>query len=203
MTKTFDVDLFLFDYQGYGKSLGRPGQESIIRDGVRCYDHLRRRGYKNEQILVCGESLGGSVAVYIAHKRDCKQLILISTFTTLVDVVKYHSKKFGIIGMIGSLFYSTLPSKNWIPHVKCPIIIFHSPDDNLIPFYHAEILYRKISHDNKMLVRIKGNHSTPVLEVGPLRMLADFISKDNAIQDKDIQDLVDSVKIHIYIKGYQ
>ena len=54
----------MFDYRGYGKSTGYPSQETIYQDGQSVYDWMIKSNIKPEDVIVWGESLGGTVAHY-------------------------------------------------------------------------------------------------------------------------------------------
>ncbi|MEA2625992.1 MAG: uncharacterized protein QOD06_2037, partial [Candidatus Binatota bacterium] len=84
------VGVLAYDYRGYGKSSGRPSEIGVGLDAEAAYDHLRTLGVAPERILGFGESLGGAVTVHLASRRPLAALVLVSTFTTLRDVARYH-----------------------------------------------------------------------------------------------------------------
>ena len=51
-----------------------------------------------------------------------------------------------------------------ISKVKCPVLIAHSTEDNLIPFGCAEENFKNISHLNKILIPIRGGHINPKID---------------------------------------
>ena len=55
--------ILMLDYRGYGKSNGRPTERGIYTDAETAYDQLVKVGYRPDQIIVHGESLGTAVAV--------------------------------------------------------------------------------------------------------------------------------------------
>src|SRR5262245_56657821 len=60
------VGVFAFDYRGYGRSEGKPGEEGTYRDAQAAAQWLRARGYAPENIIAMGKSLGGGVAAELA-----------------------------------------------------------------------------------------------------------------------------------------
>src|SRR5437867_89875 len=56
------VNVFLFDYRGYGHSAGRPGEEGTYWDAQAAYEWLRQKGCAGTKIVAFGESLGGGIA---------------------------------------------------------------------------------------------------------------------------------------------
>ena len=170
------VNLFLFDYRGYGNSTGIPSPDSICQDGLIAYTYLNSF-CSSENIYVWGESLGGASAVHIASKKPCKRLICMSTFSSLDDIVINKSIP-RWISVPSSLVIKTvcnnLSNRKKITKVKCPIVILHSETDEIIPYQCSQILYQSISHSNKIFLTIKGDHSAPEITRNQLLELINF-----------------------------
>jgi fermentation-respiration switch protein FrsA (DUF1100 family) len=154
------LNVFAFDYRGYGQSAGKPSEEGTYRDAQAATHWLRSRGFASEQIVVLGKSLGGGVASELALRERIAGLILQSTFTS--------------IGEIGSELFPWLPVR-WLhrirydtvsklPRIRVPVLILHSRQDNLISFRHAERNFAA-ANSPKSLVEIAGSH-VGVLEAG-------------------------------------
>ena len=176
----FQFNLLLIDYRGFGLSEGTYDQKSICIDGIAAYLYLRQFA-KAKNIIIWGESLGGAVATHVASMYPCHCLILLSTFSSLDDII-YYSDYSKVLTMCGSFMAKYLvdcmPSKTKIKKVKCPIAIVHSKNDELINYKCSQIMYRAISHDNKKMITIDGGHSSPILDVTSLNKLLDFIQVD-------------------------
>jgi len=183
------LNLFLFDYRGYGLSSGIPTPSTICEDGIVAYRYLSSI-CNPDDIIVWGESLGGAVATHIASHEKCAYLLLMCTFSSLDDIVYFKDLPAWLarsIGLLLKIFINTLPSKDKILNVKCPIVIMHSKDDELIPYQCAEIMYGRITHPCKLFITIKGGHSTPEISEYQLLDLLSFCNikyTDNVIQDK-------------------
>ncbi len=63
------VNVFVFDYRGYGRSQGRPSEEGTYRDAQAAYEWLRQKGFAGTNIIAFGESLGGGVAAELAVRE--------------------------------------------------------------------------------------------------------------------------------------
>ena len=68
-----------------------------------------------------------------------------------------------------------------ISKVNCPVVIIHSEEDNFIPYSNAKKMYRSIVHDSKMMVTIKGDHSTPIISERQLKAIFDFADIDTRV----------------------
>ena len=78
--------VLMLDYRGYGKSSGRPSEQGLYRDSEAGFIYLLGKGYRAEQIILHGESLGTAVAIDLASRRPCAALILEAPFTSASDV---------------------------------------------------------------------------------------------------------------------
>lgn len=183
--KLYKVNLFMFDYSGYGHSKGYSTLDTILADGQAVYIHLARR-IGSDNIIVWGESLGGAVACYIASKYNCYRLLLFCTFSSLDDIIIYSNhweKMIDSLNLFFSKLMNNLDTKWRIKKVKAPLLIVHSVEDELIPYQCALRLHKLYPGENKKLVTIKGGHSTPTIEQEQLDQIFSFcnlpISKTN------------------------
>src|SRR6266567_4503372 len=60
------VNVLVFDYRGFGRSHGRPGEEGTYLDAVAAHQWLEGKGFAGTNIIAFGESLGGGVASELA-----------------------------------------------------------------------------------------------------------------------------------------
>lgn len=185
MCHKLKLNLFMFDYRGYGQSSGNPSKSNLKQDGKNAYLYLKNKcKVRPKKIIVWGESLGGVAAVNIAAKFKCKALLLLSTFSSLDDIANFyfddHAYKPLISGatMLSNLRYNHLPNKQTIKKVKCPVVIMHSKNDNLIPYKCAKQLYNNIHHDKKKLITIDGHHSGPIINNNDLNDLFSYCDID-------------------------
>ncbi|MGQ9837914.1 MAG: alpha/beta hydrolase [Cyanobacteriota bacterium] len=138
-----------YDYRGYGTSEGEPSEAGAYKDIEAAYDYLVAQGIPPAQILVYGRSVGGGASVYLAAQKPVGGLILESTFVTA----------FRVLTRIPLLPFDRFNNLSRIPNINCPLLILHGTEDSLIPFWHAQTLYRA-ARDPKRLVPIVGaNHN--------------------------------------------
>ena len=69
LLERFGLDQLLVDYRGYGHSQGRPSEAGLYRDGLAMYAATVARGYRPEQVVLYGQSLGAAVALDVARRR--------------------------------------------------------------------------------------------------------------------------------------
>jgi fermentation-respiration switch protein FrsA (DUF1100 family) len=149
------VDVFLFDYRGYGQSDGSPGESNVYADAEACHNWLvQQEGVPPEKIIFFGRSLGGSVAIELAQRVKCGGLIVESSFTSAKEMGK---RMFPFIPIQYILKYK-FDSIKKISSVSCPILVTHSPDDEVIPFEMGERLFAAACPP-KRFVTLRGGHN--------------------------------------------
>ncbi|KAA3631987.1 MAG: alpha/beta hydrolase [Calditrichaeota bacterium] len=150
------VPIFLFDYRGYGHSTGSPTEEGVYEDAQTAYNWLvQSKQYKPEEIIIFGRSLGGAVGVELASRVKCGGLIVESSFTTVAEM----GKKLFPIFPIKQLIRYKFDSFTKIKTLQCPILVTHSPDDDLIPYWMGEKLYEQ-APEPKDFVKLSGPHNS-------------------------------------------
>jgi fermentation-respiration switch protein FrsA (DUF1100 family) len=147
--------VFIIDYRGYGQSEGSPSEDGLYRDADATWHYLTEiRGIPAEDIVVFGRSLGGSVAAWLAAGQNPGALILDSSFTSVPD--------------IGQEVYPWLPVRllsrfrhataEYVTKARCPVLIVHSRDDEIIPFHHGEALLG-VANEPKAFLELRGGHN--------------------------------------------
>ena len=168
------VNLFIFDYQGYGLSGGRPSEEATAEDARAALAYLRQRADVDpERIVYYGKSLGGAVAVELATAETPYRLILQSTFTSIRDLARLHYPFLPIRGLLRTR-YATIDR---IGSVRAPILIAHGDADDVVPVAHARLLHAAAA-EPKSLQIVRGAGHSNVLSAGGdryLDALRDFI----------------------------
>ncbi len=149
------ANTLMFDYRGYWKSSGRPSEEATYEDAMACYNWLVDvKGIKPENIVIFGRSLGGAVAVDLATKVKCAGLIVESSFTSAPEVAAHVFPFFPVRILSKYKYDSTKKIKN----VNCPILVTHSPEDDIIPARMGQILFDE-AKEPKEFVPLSGGHN--------------------------------------------
>ena len=134
----YGIDVFIFDYRGYGKSEGSPTEVGIYADGRAAYDYLvKRLGIAPRDIVLFGRSLGSAVAVDLALQREIAGVILESPLTNAKDM----ARRMVPVLPVHLLIASRLDSLAKIPNVDVPLLIVHGDRDTLIPIEQGRRLY--------------------------------------------------------------
>ena len=149
------LNVFIFDYRGYGKSRGTPSEKGLYRDADAAYEYLvAARGIPKKDMILYGESLGGAVAIDLAKREEVRALITEETFTSIPEMSKI------VYPFIPSFIISTqFDSVSKIKDVSCPKLIIHSEDDEIVPFYLGKRLFDAAA-EPKIFYRTRGAHNT-------------------------------------------
>ena len=108
------------DYPGYGLSDGSPDEEGCYRNVHRLYDWLiEKRGFKPEDIIIDGFSIGTGPATELAATRPCGGLILEAPFLSAPRVVT----------RVRLLPVDPFPNLKRIGDVKCRVLMIHGTGD--------------------------------------------------------------------------
>jgi fermentation-respiration switch protein FrsA (DUF1100 family) len=159
MLNRLKVSVLIFDYRGYGRSEGSPSEAGVLQDARAARRWLAERaGVSESQIVLLGESLGGSVLVDLAATDGARALVLQNTFTSLADVAKFHYPWLPIKMLIRSQFDSLAK----IGRFHGPLLQFHGDADTIIPFALAERLYAAANQPKRLVVIPGGDHNDPL-----------------------------------------
>lgn len=150
-------NVLIVDYHGYGQSGGSTGETATYRDADAAWDYLvKTKKCTPSQIVIFGRSLGGAVGVYLATKHaDGAGLIVESTFTSTGDMAGVMMPW---LPGLRYLLYIRYPSIDRIATVKCPLLLVHSEEDDMIPFAMGQKLFQA-ANEPKTFLKISGPHN--------------------------------------------
>ena len=152
------LNVFIFDYRGYGRSAGSPSEKGTYLDARAAYDHLMSRDdIDKEKIVVYGKSLGGAIAIDLATRVPVRAVISNSAFTSTVDMAK-GMYPFLPVKYFVSMKYDTISK---VGRLKAPKLIIHSGEDEIVPFRHGERLFEAAA-EPKEFYRMRGEHNDSI-----------------------------------------
>lgn len=157
------LNILIVDYRGYGKSGGEASEQGFYRDAMAAWKYLiEQRGYQPQDVIIFGRSLGGAVATQLATKVQAKALIIESTFSSVNDMANT------VMPLISKLVFSRykFDTEAIIPQVKSPVLVMHSPDDNVIPYSLGLKVYAA-ANSPKYFYKLRGGHNGGFMESQP------------------------------------
>lgn len=143
-------DLFLIDYRGYGKSQGKiESEKQFMNDVTQAFDYIKEL-YKARKIIIIGYSMGTGPATYLASIRNPKLLILQAPYYNMPDLARKY------VPLVPSFIVRyKFETDKYIQQVKCPIVIFHGDEDEIIYTGSSYKLQKYFKPGDKLFV-LKG-----------------------------------------------
>lgn len=155
--------VFIYDYRGFGLSEGKPSERGVYLDAQAAYDWIKQnQSTKNLKLIDYGTSLGGIVAVDLAVNRSVDCLIVDSSITSAKAMAR---RMYPFIPTFMTVLRFDSLAK--IPFVKAPVLIMHSRDDQTIPFFMGEALFRAAT-EPKVFIAMHGGHNDAQISNDPL-----------------------------------
>ncbi len=163
---------FLFDYQGFGSSRGKPTIPGILEDGRDVLALIHTRGWsQGKRLVYFGESLGCAVAIALALETTPDAMILTAPFHSL------HAMGCVRVPPLAFLVKDDLHNARLIGQVRAPVLVMHGTDDRTVPFRQGYELYALAPHP-KTFYKVEGGGHTNLHEVGGetyLRVIREFL----------------------------
>ncbi len=158
-----NLNIFIFDYRGYGKSEGKPDEAGIYQDSQAAYDFLiqEKKVAPLKDLFLFGRSLGGICAVEVASRNEAAGLILESVFTSAKDMA---GKVFPLLP-IGWVIRSRFSAIEKVPGLKLPKLFLHGTEDEIVPYKLGRKLYEAAAQP-KEFYDIEGAGHNDTYEVG-------------------------------------
>ena len=134
-----DINVFIFDYRGYGKSEGGlPSEKKIYVDARAAYHYLiKEKDIKKENLFFFGRSLGGAVAVEMAKEFGCEGLIIESSFSSAKEMASLMFPFLPVKYFMKTKFASAEKIKD----ISCPKLFIHGTRDSIVPIRLGKKLF--------------------------------------------------------------
>ena len=170
-----NLNVLVFDYRGYGKSEGSPTENGTYTDAETAYQWLiKDKKIPENSIIIMGRSLGAAIAANLAKNHNPRLLILESGFSSTPDVA---AKQYPIfpVRLLCRYKYKTA---EYVKDVKCPLLIVHSPEDEIIPYPNAKRIFNS-ANEPKEFLEIRGSHNEGYSDSGDIYTngLRNFLEK--------------------------
>jgi pimeloyl-ACP methyl ester carboxylesterase len=154
--RRLNLDLFMIDYRGYGKSSSRITSEAQLHADVRAAWAAMQRAYGGTpppRRIVTGRSLGTGPATLLATEVQPELLMLISPYSSLRALAAEH-----YAWVPQALLRYPLPTDDWIGRVRSPIVLVHGERDDLIEPAHSRHLQALVPRARLLLVPDAGHN---------------------------------------------
>jgi len=154
-------------------------------------DWLRQNPLVDAQCLaVMGHSVGAGAALLCATRRpDVRAVISLSAFAHPREIMRTYLAEahipYPVLGwyvmrhvqtVIGARFDDIAPL-NSMARLRCPVLLVHGSDDELVPFANAQRLLAAGHAGRVQCLRVSGGHDPSASLVAHLQALVDFLQQ--------------------------
>ena len=152
LNQAVDVNIFIFDYRGYGLSEGSSSEKGMYLDAEAAIAYLRSRPEvtNDSDLVLFGRSIGAAVAVEMATRHDIRGLILESPFTSLRAMARLTHPVLSRIVPFGLVVQSRYESLGKMPHVNSPVLVIHGKADETVPVEMGLELFEAASYPKRL-----------------------------------------------------
>lgn len=174
---TLPVDLFAYDYRGFGQSEGTPDVPGSIRDGEAALRYLTgERKIPLERIILYGFSIGTGITMGVARPH----LDRIGGIVLEAGISSLREKAYSLFWIFGPLVLTDdFPNSQILGGYHGPLLIVHSKDDEVNKYVNAERLFAACPSTNKKLLSLTGAHHNDAIHGLPEYLAAwrDFLER--------------------------
>ena len=144
-----NLDLFMIDYRGYGKSSGRIESQDQLEADVRAAWAAVAPRYAGQRRVIYGRSLGSGLAATLAVEVQPELTVLVSPFESMAAMASEHYP-----WVPSAVLRYPMRTDLALPQIRGPVWMAHGELDALIPPRHAERLL--VRQPRARLLRVAG-----------------------------------------------
>jgi abhydrolase domain-containing protein 17 len=147
-----------FDYRGYGLSTGGPpSARGATRDMEAVYRHaVSTLGIPPSRIVLVGRSVGSGPATELAARLPVGGLVIESGFVSAFRVMTH----------VSLLPFDRFHNLLHVRRVRCPVLVIHGREDEVIPWSHGRRLYEAANEPKSFLWVDEAHHNDLALVAG-------------------------------------
>ncbi|KAI0328749.1 alpha/beta-hydrolase [Cubamyces sp. BRFM 1775] len=139
-------NVLMLSYRGYGLSEGSPSEKGIRIDAQCALDYILAHSYLSKTpIILYGQSIGGAVAIDLAHRNPhaVRALILENTFLSLPRLVP---SALPVLGPFAFLCHQKWDSASKVPSIpaEIPMLLLSGVRDEVVPREHMQELWKLV-----------------------------------------------------------
>ena len=149
------VNLFAYDYRGFGASEGSPSEPGVYSDAAAAYQYLTDSlRVPPSHIVLFGHSLGTGVTIELARHVPAAGLIVEDAYTS---VVNRGQEVFPLLP-IRLIARSRFASIDKVGALRLPKLFLHARNDRTIPIEHGRKLFAAAA-EPKQFVELNAGHA--------------------------------------------
>ena len=135
--KDLDINFLIIAWRGFSGNKGKPNEMGLYEDARSAIRWLNKKGVRDKNIILYGESLGTAIAIEIAQSKKYGGLILESPFTSMINMGKKYYPFFPVSLLLKDKF----ESYKKINKVIVPVLVIPGKFDKIVPYEMCEKIY--------------------------------------------------------------
>jgi pimeloyl-ACP methyl ester carboxylesterase len=147
-----NMDLYMIDYRGFGKSTGRIESQAQLEADVRAAWAQVAPRYAGKRRVIYGRSLGTALAAGLAAEVQPELTVLVSPYSSMVALAREHYP-----WVPAAVLRYPLRTDEALQRVRGPVLLAHGANDELIAPLHSERL-RRVSPQAELLLVAGAGH---------------------------------------------
>lgn len=151
--------VFLYDYQGYGKSEGEPNMMNVLDDSLFVYDFVTKTlGVTERELVLYGESIGCAVTCSVARQRHPGAIVLQSPFSSLREAA---ADKLPWFRLYPPFVWSgpVLDNAAAMADIHPPLLIIHGAKDTILPCRYSEEIMARAAEPKRFVKLPNAGHN--------------------------------------------
>ncbi|KAI4364754.1 hypothetical protein MLD38_020808 [Melastoma candidum] len=171
------VNVIGYDYSGYGASTGMPSESNTYADIEAIYSFLETEyGVSQEDVILYGQSVGSGPTLHLAAKLPrLRGVVLHSAILSGLRVLCHVKFNF---------CFDIYKNIHKIRKVKCPVLVIHGTDDDVVNWLHGHGLWKKSKDPYDPLWIKGGGHSDLEFYPDYIRHMRKFAREMESITTK-------------------
>ncbi|CAJ0607005.1 unnamed protein product [Cylicocyclus nassatus] len=155
LAEIFEMDVYSFDYSGYGYSTGATSEQSIYADIRAVYEHVHKTR-PSKKIVLLGYSIGTTAVVDLAatHPGGLAGVVLVAPFTSGLRLLGNQPKR------EKTHFFDKFVSCDKVAEIDVPVLICHGARDTVVPSEHGVELHEKLKKPVTPLIVHGADHQS-------------------------------------------
>jgi len=181
MRSILKVNVFVFDYSGYGLSRGRPSECQLYADGQNAIDYIESREDLRGDVILYGRSLGGAVVIDLAARAENENIKAVMVENTFSSIPNMGCQLFPFLApiikrlpefAIKNKFYSIFK----VQQIGHPILFVSGRDDEIVPCGMMDELFAACGSPRKVFAKMRGQHNSTWTTAGYFEKMEMFLS---------------------------
>lgn len=158
--RALGMNIFTFDYRGFGLSEGTSTQDGMYADAEAALSLVQARGYDGDSLVLYGYSLGNVASIHLASMMvRPRALVVESGFASSTSLVQGATV---LDFQARWLTDGTFDNAAAIATITAPVLVLHGEEDDFVRFRdNGQVIFDNAG-DPKLLVAVPGATHTDV-----------------------------------------